>query len=281
MHYVTDAFSSDLMQRALFGGMLAATIAALVGTWVVIRGLAFFGDALAHGVLPGIALAVLWGMNVTLGAAVSALVMVGGVNVVHRTTRLSDDTGIGLLFIGMLAAGVVIISSNDTHAGDLTGLLFGDVLGVSASDLRLGVIALVVTVVVLAIGHRSFLALSLDRDKAASLGLRPGLAHVAMLALLALAVVACFRVVGTLLVFGFLVAPAATAVLVVRRVERIMAAAVGFAWVSVIAGLTISYHAGTAASATVAAFSVGLFFVVLAVAESISFVRRRRLQPAV
>ena len=135
MQYITDAFSSDLMRRALFGGLLAATIAALVGTWVVIRGLAFFGDALAHGVLPGIALAVLWGMNVTLGAAVSALVMVGGVNVIHRTTRLSDDTGIGLLFIGMLAAGVVIISSNDTHAGDLTGLLFGDVLGAIAFNL--------------------------------------------------------------------------------------------------------------------------------------------------
>jgi len=280
VQYITDAFSSDLMRRALFGGLLAATIAALVGTWVVIRGLAFFGDALAHGVLPGIALAVLWGMNVTLGAAVSALVMVGGVNVIHRTTRLSDDTGIGLLFIGMLAAGVVIISSNDTHAGDLTGLLFGDVLGVSTGDLRLGVIALAITVIVLAIGHRSFLALSLDRDKAAALGLRPGIAHVAMLALLALAVVACFRVVGTLLVFGFLVAPPATAILVVRGVERIMVAAVGFAWVSVIVGLTISYHAGTAASATVAAFSVGLFFAVLAVAEAVSFVRRRRLHPA-
>jgi len=103
---------------------------------------------------------------------------------------------------------------------------------------------------------------------------------VAMLALLALAVVACFRVVGTLLVFGFLVAPPATAILVVRGVERIMVAAVGFAWVSVIVGLTISYHAGTAASATVAAFSVGLFFAVLAVAEAVSFVRRRRLHPA-
>ena len=275
MRYLTDAFASELMRRALLGGLIAATITALVGTWVVIRGLAFFGDALAHGVLPGIALAVLWGVNLTLGAVVSAAVMVGGVNLIHRTTRLSDDTGIGLLFIGMLAAGVVIISSNDTHAGDLTGLLFGDILGVSDADLRLGIIALLITAVALAIFHRPFLALSLDRDKAAALGQRPGLAHVTMLGLIALAVVACFSVVGTLLVFGFLVAPPATAILVVRRVERIMLAAVGFAWLSVVAGLAISYHADTAASATVAMFSVGLFFVVLAVTELVSRARRR------
>lgn len=281
MHYLTDAFASDLMRRALLGGLIAATITALVGTWVVIRGLAFFGDALAHGVLPGIALAVLWGTNVTVGALASAAVMVGGVNLVHRTTKLSDDTGIGLLFIGMLAAGVVIISSNDTHAGDLTGLLFGDVLGVTDGDLRFGIAVLVITSVTLVFFHRPFLALSLDRDKAAALGQRPGLAHVVMLGLLALAVVACFSVVGTLLVFGFLVAPSATAVLVVRRVERIMLVSVVFAWLSVIAGLAISYHADTAASATVAMFSVVLFFVVLLVTELVSRLGSRRRRPIV
>ena len=105
---VLDAFQSQISQRALIGALLTATTTALVGTWVVVRGLAFFGDALAHGVLPGIALAAIWGFDLTLGALVSALVMVGGVNLVNRTTRLSDDTGIGLLFVGMLALGVVI-----------------------------------------------------------------------------------------------------------------------------------------------------------------------------
>lgn len=264
---VLDAFGSELTRRALLGGLLAATMTSLIGTWVVVRGLAFFGDAMAHGVLPGIALAAVWGFDLTLGAALSALVMVGGVNVVHRTTKLSDDTGIGLLFVGMLALGVIIISREPSFSGDLTGFLFGDVLGVRNSELIIGAVALAITLAGVVIGHRPFLALSIDRDKAATLGLHPNLAHAAMLVLLSLTVVASFRVVGTLLVFGLLVAPPATAVLIVRRVPTAMAVGVVFGWLAVIIGLTISYHADTAASATVAGVAVTQFFVVLAVTE--------------
>jgi ABC-type Mn2+/Zn2+ transport system permease subunit len=264
---VLDAFGSELTRRALLGGLLAATMTSLIGTWVVVRGLAFFGDAMAHGVLPGIALAAVWGFDLTLGAALSALVMVGGVNVVHRTTKLSDDTGIGLLFVGLLALGVIIISREPSLSGDLTGFLFGDVLGVRNSELIIGAVALAITLAGVLIGHRPFLALSIDRDKAATLGLRPNLAHAAMLVLLSLTVVSSFRVVGTLLVFGLLVAPPATAVLIVRRVPIAMAVGVVFGWLAVVIGLTISYHADTAASATVAGVAVAQFFVVLAATE--------------
>lgn len=273
--YLTDPFGSTIAQRALVGGLVVAAITALIGTWVIVRGLAFLGDALAHGVLPGLAVGVLWGINLTLAGFVSALVMVAGVNLVHRTTRLSDDTGIGLLFVGMLALGVIIISRNDTYAGDLTSFLFGDILGVDRTDIVVGAVALAVTIVALLLGHRSFLALSVNHEKAAALGLRPGLAHAAMLALLALAVVVSFRVVGTLLVFGFLVAPAATAVLVVRRIPRTMAVAVLFAWLSVVLGIIASYHAETATSATIAGVGVAMFFVVLAVVEVRAWVQRR------
>ena len=277
---VLDAFATDLTRRALLGGLLAATTTALIGTGVVVRGLAFFGDAMAHGVLPGIALAAMWGYDLTLGAIVSAVVMVGGINVVHRTTRLPEDTGIGLLFVGMLAAGVVIISRESTYAGDLTAFLFGDVLAVRAPELRLEAIALGGTLAGVVIGHRSFLALACGRDKATALGLRPGLAHAAMLGLLALAVVSSFRAVGTLLVFGLLVAPPATATLIARRLPTIMATAVGLGWLAVLVGLTLSYHADTAASASVAATAVVVFFVVLAVTEVRRLASRRRL-PAV
>ena len=276
IQFFADAFGSDITQRALVGGLLAASITSLIGTWVVVRGLAFLGDALAHGVLPGIALAAIWGFNLTLGAMSSALVMVLGVNLVHRTTRLSDDTGIGLLFVGMLALGVVIISRSDTYAGDLTGFLFGDVLGVSNSDLWLGAAVLAVTIVAMVLGHRSFLALSVSAEKAAALGLRPGLAHAAMLVLLALSVVSSFQVVGTLLVFGFLVAPPATAVLIVRRLPRTMVVSVISGWISVVLGLAVSYHAETAASATVAGIAVAQFFVVLAVVETRDLIAQTR-----
>ena len=274
-NFFADAFASDITRRALVGGLIAATTTSLIGTWVVVRGLAFFGDAMAHGVLPGIALAVIWGFDLTLGAMASAIVMVFGINLVHRTTRLGDDTGIGLLFVGMLALGVVIISRTDSFAGDLTSFLFGDVLGVRDSEIRLGLGALVVTALGLVLGHRSFLALSINRDKAETLGLRPGLAHAVMLSLLALAVVASFRVVGTLLVFGLMVAPPATAVLLVRRIPVAMLVAVGFGWLSVVLGLAISYHADTAASATMAGIAVAQFFVVLIVTELRASIGRR------
>jgi ABC-type Mn2+/Zn2+ transport system permease subunit len=280
-NFFADAFGSDITQRALLGGLIAATITALIGTWVVVRGLAFFGDALAHGVLPGIALAVIWGFNLTLGAMVSAVVMVLGINLVHRTTRLSDDTGIGLLFVGMLALGVVIISRSDSFAGELTGFLFGDVLGVRDGEIKLGLAALAVTIVGVVLGNRSFLALAVNRDKAETLGLRPGLAHAVMLALLALSVVSSFRVVGTLLVFGLMVAPPATAVLLVRRIPIAMIVAVGFGWLAVVLGLAISYHADTAASATMAGVAVAQFFVVLTATELwAAFGRRRQLTAA-
>ncbi len=275
-NFFADAFASDITRRALVGGLIAATTTSLIGTWVVLRGLAFFGDAMAHGVLPGIALAVIWGFDLTLGAMASAIVMVFGINLVHRTTRLGDDTGIGLLFVGMLALGVVIISRADTFAGDLTAFLFGDVLGVRDAEMRLGLAALAVTAIGLVLGHRSFLALSVNRGKAQTLGLRPGVAHFAMLTLLALSVVASFRVVGTLLVFGLLVAPPATAVLLVRRIPVAMVVAVGFGWLSVVLGLAISYHADTAASATMAGVAVAQFFVVLTAIELGASINRRR-----
>ena len=272
--FFADAFSSDITRRALVGGLIAATTTSLIGTWVVVRGLAFFGDAIAHGVLPGIALAVIWGFNLTVGAMVSAVVMVLGINLVHRTTRLSDDTGIGLLFVGMLALGVVIISKADTFAGDLTSFLFGDVLGVRDEEIRLGLVGLAITVVGLVLGHRAFLALSISVEKAKTLGLRPAIAHAAMLSLLALSVVTSFRVVGTMLVFGLMVGPPATAVLLVRRLPIAMLVAVGFGWLSVVLGLAISYHADTAASATMAGIAVAQFFVVLAGTEAWSALRR-------
>ncbi|WP_420453788.1 zinc ABC transporter permease AztB [Ilumatobacter sp.] len=276
MDLVIDAFGSQITRRALMGGLLSSTMTSLIGTWVVIRGLAFFGDAMAHGVLPGIALAAVWGFDLTLGAASSAVVMVLGIDLVHRTTRLPADTGIGLLFVGMLALGVVIISRQTSFAGDLTGFLFGDVLGVRDGELVLGVVALAVTALGVIVGHRPFLALSISEDKAATLGLRPGAAHVAMLFLLALTVVASFRVVGTLLVFGLLVAPPATAVILVRRVPTAMAVAVGFGWSAVVVGLTVSYHADTAASATIAGVAVAQFFVVLLVTEVVGLLGGRR-----
>ena len=272
--WFVDPFQYEFMQRALLGGALAATICAVVGTWVVLRGLAFMGDALAHGVLPGIALAFLWGFDLTVGALVSAAVMVAGINLVNRRGNLREDTGIGLLFVGMLALGVIIISRASTFTTDLTGFLFGNVLGVTEADLRTQAVAAVLTIAACTLLYRPFLALAFNQDKAALLGLRPRLANVVLLGLIAVAVVSSFRAVGTLLVFGLLIAPPATASLLVRRVPTMMITAACIGVASVALGLVLSFHYDTAAGATMAGTAVLVFFLVLAGTELARTLRR-------
>lgn len=265
MDWFTAPFEFAFQQRALLGGSLAAIALALVGTWVVIRGMTFLGDALVHGVIPGIALALLLGFNVLLGAAVAAFVMILGINLVHRQTTFSEDTGIGLLFVGMLGFGVILISKTASYTGSLTGILFGDALGVTGGDLIVLAVVAGVAAVTTALLYRPFLVLSFNEQKAQLLQLRPRIAHGAMLGLITLTIVGSFQTVGTLLVFGLLVGPPATAALLVRRVPAIMAAAALIGVFSVTAGLLISYHADTSGSATMAVVPIALFFIVLTV----------------
>jgi ABC-type Mn2+/Zn2+ transport system permease subunit len=273
MSWLIEPFELALQQRALIAGLLAAVALAVVGTWVVIRGMTFLGDALVHGVVPGIALALIFEFNVIVGALLAAVVMVGGINLVHRQTGFSEDTGIGLLFVGMLGLGVILVSSTDSFATNLTSILFGDILGVTSSDLvGLGLVVAVVALIS-ALFYRNFLVLSFNEQKAQLFGLRPSATHLALLALITLSIVGSFQTVGTLLVFGLLVGPAATAALLVRRVPSMMAVAAAIGMVSVVVGLIISYHANTSGSATMAVLPIVLFFVVL--------VFRRLRRPAV
>lgn len=263
MDWLIEPFELAFQQRALIGGSLAAIALALVGTWVVIRGMTFLGDALVHGVIPGIALAVLADFNILLGAVLAAVVMLVGINLVHRQTAFSEDTGIGLLFVGMLGIGVILISRTASFAGSLTSILFGDALGVSSDDIVLLAVVVALTALVSVLMYRHFLVLAFNEQKAQLLGLHPRFAHVALLALITLAIMGSFQTVGTLLVLGLLIGPPATAALLVQRVPVMMLTAVLIGVLSVTIGLIISYHADTAGSATMAVVPIVLFFIVL------------------
>lgn len=277
---IVEAFEPEFMQRALLGGLIAVVATSLVGTWVVLRGLAFLGDALAHGVIPGIALAVLWGFSPIVGAFIAAIVMSGLVSAVSARTTVREDTAIGLLFVGMLALGIVIVSRARSFATEVTSLLFGDVLGVTAADLRTQALATSLVLVASLVLYRPFLALTFNRTKAQTLGMRPALAQTALLALLALSIVASFQAIGTLLLFGLLVGPPATASLLVRRVPAIMATSIGFGVIAVVAGLVTSFHYDTAGGATIAGYSVLQFFIVFAAKEIAASVRQPRVAAA-
>lgn len=281
MQLVLDAFEPAFMQRALVGGLLAVVATSLVGTWVVLRGLSFLGDALAHGVVPGIALAVLWGFSPILGALVAAAVMGGLVSLVTARTTVREDTGIGLLFVGMLSLGIVIVSKARSFSTEVTSLLFGDILGVSRQDIDGQLVGAGIVVVSTVVLYRPFLVLTFNRMKAQSLGMHPGVSHMALMVLLAISIVASFQAVGTLLVFGLLVGPPATASLLTKRVPLMMVVSMLFGALAVVAGLTISFHAGTAGGATMAGMSVLQFFVVLLVVEVARALRERRsIRPA-
>lgn len=263
MDWLIDPFELAFQQRALIGGALAAVALALVGVWVVIRGMSFLGDALVHGVVPGIALAILFDFNPLIGAAAAAVLMMLGINLVHRQTTFSEDTSIGLLFVGMLGLGVIIISRTEAYTGSLNAILFGDALGVTTADIVILSVLLALTTLATFLLFRPFLVLAFNEQKAQLLGLRPRLAHAALLALITLAIVGSFQTVGTLLVFGLLVGPAATAALLVNRVPVMMGVAAVIGMASVAIGLVISYHADTSGSATMAVVPIVFFFVVL------------------
>ena len=263
--FLQPFLDNEFLQRALLAGVLVSVACAAVGTFVVLRGLAFIGDALAHGVLPGVTLAVLLGLPTMAGAAVGAAVMIAGVSLVTRRSQLSADTAIGLLFVGMLALGVVMVSRSTTFTGDLVRILFGELLGVSRTDVVVQALATAAIIALVAICSRPFLLLCVDAELADVAGFSARRYHVIMLMLVATTVIVAFQTVGTLLVFGMLLAPAGTGALLARRMSSMMLLAALFGSVSVYLGLLASYHYDLAAGAAVVLVAVGGFFLVFSV----------------
>jgi ABC-type Mn2+/Zn2+ transport system permease subunit len=223
--------------------------------------MAFLGDAMSHGLLPGIAIASLLGGNLIVGAALSAAATAAGVSAITRNRRVSQDTAIGLLFVVMLSLGVIIVSASGSFAVDLTGTLFGDVLAVGTTDIMVLSVVGIFVLAAAAIFHRAFMGAAFNQQKAATLGLRPRLAHFVLLCLITLAVAASFQVVGTLLVFGLLIAPPAAALVWAKSIRTVMILGSVIGVASVVTGLWISWYASTAAGATIALVAALSYFV--------------------
>jgi ABC-type Mn2+/Zn2+ transport system permease subunit len=266
MEWLLSPFLSNaFMLRALTAGILVSIACGVVGTFVVLRGLAFIGDALAHGVLPGIAVSILYGFPGIIGATVGAVVMIGGISLITQRSRLSSDSAIGLLFVGMLALGVVIVSRSTSFSGDLIRVLFGEILGISPAALYIQLAATLVVLITGRICARPFLLLCFNPEQAQVAGFSARRYHNIMLFLIALTIIVSFQTVGTLLVFGMLLAPAGAGALIARRIEAMMAWAAFFGSVSVYLGLLASYHFNLAAGATIVLVATILFFSVLVI----------------
>ncbi len=275
--WVTPFVDNPFLRDALWAALLTVVCTSVIGSWVVLRGLSFLGDALAHGVLPGIAIAFVLGTSTTAGALVAALAMVGGVQLVRTTSPLPDDASIGVLFVGFLALAVVVMSAQSGRgSGDLTRFLFGSINAVDATDLRRLLGVSVVTIVGVVVLHRALMVATFDPVQAKLIGFRPQLTHFLLLVLLTLAIVASFETVGSLLVFAFLIAPPATASLFVTRVPILMVTAVLIGVVASVIGLLVSYHHATATGATMALSTVIVFLLALAVTNAVDRTPSRR-----
>jgi manganese/iron transport system permease protein len=263
---ILEPLAYAFMQRGLLAAVLVGIVCALVGTYIVLRGMTFFGDALAHAILPGVAVGYVLGSGAQgptfWGALVTAVLASLGIGAISKNTRLGEDTAIGIIFAGMFALGIAMISSMGSYAVDLTHFLFGNVLGVSSSDLWLtaGLGGLVV-LVVLAF-YKELLVLAFDPILAVTLRLPSRFLEYLLLILIAMTIVVSLQTVGIALMVAMLVTPAATALLLTRRVHLMMILGASIAAISGVIGLYLSYFIGIASGAAIVLVCTAVFLLV-------------------
>lgn len=258
MTWLLDPFRLHLMRNALMAVVLIGIPCALLGCYVVLRRMAFIGDAIAHTVLPGIVIAYLRGFSLFFGAMIAGLLTALGIGWLSGREELREDTAIGVLFTSMFALGVLIISRAHSFQ-DFSNMLFGNILWVSRADLIvMGVIATLIVLVVV-LFHKELELSSVDPTYAAVIGLRVNWMRNLLLVLLALAVVTGIQAVGVILISGLLITPAAAASLVSRNLLQMMAIAIALAIASGVAGLYASYYCNVGPGASIVLASSALF----------------------
>jgi manganese/iron transport system permease protein len=265
MHFLLEPLSYAFMVRGMIAAVLVGVICAVVGTYVVLRGMAFFGDALAHTILPGIALGYLISGGArdvlfwwALGTAVLAAL---GIGAISRNAEIKEDTAIGIIFAGMFALGIALISTVKSYAVDLTHFLFGDVLSVSSHSLWLILLFGGLVLLVVFAFYKEFMTLSFDPVLAATLRLPVGLLNNLLLALIAVTVAVSLQTVGVALMVAMLVTPAATAYLLTNRLSTMMILAAVFASLAGVIGLYLSFYLSIASGAAIV-LTATVFFMV-------------------
>lgn len=256
---LVEPLQLSFMQHAFIAIILVGVICGTIGTFVTLRGLAFMGDALAHAIFPGLVIAFVLGANFLIGALIAAVIVSLGIGIVTQSGRLSHDTVIGVFFAGAFAFGIAIISTQRSYARDVTGFLFGSILGVSSADLILTAVVGLLVLLALFLGRRELIAVAFDRTFAQSAGLNLWAWDQLFLLLLALAIVVSLQTVGNVLVLAMLVTPAATARMLTDRLPLtvLLASLIGAG--SGVVGLFVSFYAGVASGASVVLAATAIF----------------------
>jgi manganese/iron transport system permease protein len=276
--WLTDPLSFRFMRLALVEVVIVGVVAGLLGTYIVMRGLAFVSEAISHSVFPGVVIAFLADVSIFAGGAAFGLLVALAISTLSLTRRLREDTAIGVVFAGSLALGVVLISTSPGYTRDLTSLLFGDVLASTATDvyvtLAVGGVALAIAVAL----QRVLLIAAFDREMALAMGLPLFKLDTLLLVLITLTIVVSLRAVGNVLVLAMFVTPAATARMLVDDAGRMMALSSILGAIAGVAGLYISWHTDLAAGGTIVLTATAMFFVAFVFAPRHGLWRRARGQ---
>lgn len=264
LEWLLSPLSYTFMQRGLLAALMVGVLCSIIGCYVVLRSMAFLGDAMAHAILPGVAVAYLFQGNLTIGALVAAILVALGIGLFTREGTIKEDTAIGILFAGALSLGVALISTIRTSGTDLTHIMFGNVLSVSPQDLWITAGLGLLVLVVVGLCYRPFMIISFDPVLAATLRLPAELLRNLMLVLLAVTIVVSMQTVGVGLAAAMLITPAATAYLLTRRLAAMMLISAGLGALSSLIGLYLSYYANIASGAAIVLVATALFILVFA-----------------
>lgn len=266
--WVTDPLQYPFIQRALLEIVIVGALCGLLGCFVVLRGLAFIGDALAHAVFPGVVLSYLAGRSILIGAFVFGGLTALGIGVLSKSRRVSEDTAIGVIFAAFFALGVVLLSRQTGFRRDLGSLLFGSILGVSAQDVIVSAVIAAIVIVVLLALMKEFTLVAFDVTMARSLGYPVFLLDLVLLLLVSATIVVSLQTVGNILILALIVTPPATARLLTDRLDRMLLISAVIGVASGVIGLYISYHAGTAAGGTIVLTATAWFLAALVLAPN-------------
>lgn len=261
MEILLEPFRYDFMLRSFAAAVMVGIVCSVVGTYVVVRSMAFLGDALAHAVLPGIAIAYIFGGNLTAGAMIAAIVVALGISLLSDQAEIKEDTAIGILFTASLALGIAIISTIRTYAVDLTHILFGNILGVSSENLWFILITGMGILLTIMMFYRYFLVVTFDPIIGKTMRWNVRLIRSGLLVLIAVTITISINTVGSGLVAAMLITPAATALMFTRRLSQTMILSALLGALSGFFGLYASYFFNISSGASIVLVAT-LFFLI-------------------
>lgn len=263
MNYIVEPLQYSFIVRALLAAAVVGVVGSILGVYIVLRGMAFLGDAMAHTILPGVVVAFLLGWPLAIGALIMGILTALGIGALTERTALKEDTAIGVIFAGLFALGVALLSTRGNYSIDLAHFLFGNMLGVSATDLIVTAGLGFVVLLVIYLFYKEFLVLSFDPTLAETLRLPARFLNYLLLMLIAVTIVVALQVVGVALILAILVMPAATASFLTHRLPSMMVVSAIIGVTSGITGVYASYYLNIASGPSVVLVATLIFLVAL------------------